>query len=269
MNLITIAGAALAALVLTACAAPNPKTSADVAAAIRVQDSEFDSSRTYLGPYVSETSGVGLFKDHFSWRVRAFQDKKTGEVRRQLYLNTSNIFGWRFYRTASFSGGDIVRADRISSEPSCSRTGCTYYETVGAIISQEKWISARDGVLQVRFNAQSGNDIVVSIPQEYRAAIDQALGLAPIPQAMPVSSRTGPQSPSSLATPPTATSSGKSKIGKSSSAVEALVSRQSCSASPVARLSAAGPGYETYSVACSNGDTLTYRCEFGNCRQLR
>lgn len=269
MNLITRAAIVLAALVLAACAAPNPKTSAEVAAAIKVQDSEFDSSRTYLGPYVSESSGTGLFRDNFSWRIRAFQDKKTGEVRRQLYVSTSNIFGWRFYRTASFSGGDIVRADRISSEPSCTKNGCTYYETVGAIIGNDKWISARDEVLQVRLNAQSGSDIVVSIPQEYRAAIDQALGLTPVSQSSPKQDRTVPQSPSSLPTATTAAISGKAKIGKSSSAVEALVSRQSCSASPVASLSAAGPGYETYSVACSNGDTLTYRCEFGNCRQLR
>lgn len=30
-----------------------------------------------------------------------------------------------------------------------------------------------------------------------------------------------------------------------------------------------GPGAETYSAACANGDTLIVRCDFGNCRALR
>ena len=34
-------------------------------------------------------------------------------------------------------------------------------------------------------------------------------------------------------------------------------------------LAAKGPGYETYSMACTNGDTLMMRCELGNCRALR
>jgi hypothetical protein len=37
----------------------------------------------------------------------------------------------------------------------------------------------------------------------------------------------------------------------------------------VASLAAKGPGFETYSVACANGDALAIRCEFGNCRVLR
>lgn len=34
-------------------------------------------------------------------------------------------------------------------------------------------------------------------------------------------------------------------------------------------LAAKGPGYETYSMACTSGDTLMIRCELGNCRALR
>jgi hypothetical protein len=30
-----------------------------------------------------------------------------------------------------------------------------------------------------------------------------------------------------------------------------------------------GPGYESYSMKCSNGETLLIRCEWGNCRALR
>lgn len=61
----------------------------------------------------------------------------------------------------------------------------------------------------------------------------------------------------------------KGKIGPNSFNVEALARQESCSATPVAYLAAAGPGYDNYSVACTNGDTVMYRCEFGNCRALR
>lgn len=50
---------------------------------------------------------------------------------------------------------------------------------------------------------------------------------------------------------------------------ERLARAQSCSAQPLATLVAKGPGFETYSVPCDNGDALALRCEFGNCRVLR
>lgn len=50
---------------------------------------------------------------------------------------------------------------------------------------------------------------------------------------------------------------------------ERLAKEQSCAALPRAALSAKGAGFETYSVACANGDTIAIRCEFGNCRVLR
>lgn len=50
---------------------------------------------------------------------------------------------------------------------------------------------------------------------------------------------------------------------------ERLARDQSCSAQPLATLVAKGPGFETYSVPCANGDALAVRCEFGNCRVLR
>ena len=50
---------------------------------------------------------------------------------------------------------------------------------------------------------------------------------------------------------------------------ERFARQQSCSATPRAVLAAKGAGYETYSVACGNGDAIMVRCEFGNCRLLR
>lgn len=57
--------------------------------------------------------------------------------------------------------------------------------------------------------------------------------------------------------------------GQDSRNVERIAKSQACHADPKARLTAKGPGFETYAVACSNGDSWTYRCEFGNCRKLQ
>lgn len=47
------------------------------------------------------------------------------------------------------------------------------------------------------------------------------------------------------------------------------LARQQCAAQPRAVLAGKGPGAETYTVKCDNGDVMTVRCEFGNCRALR
>lgn len=58
-------------------------------------------------------------------------------------------------------------------------------------------------------------------------------------------------------------------VGQDAHAAERLARAQQCNANPNAVLAAKGPGYESYTVACSNGDAMTLRCEFGNCRVLR
>lgn len=70
-----------------------------------------------------------------------------------------------------------------------------------------------------------------------------------------------------LATPPA--SPPAAPTGTDSYIAERLAKTLSCSASPRASLVAKGPGFESYSVPCSNGDAMAIRCEFGNCRTLR
>lgn len=59
------------------------------------------------------------------------------------------------------------------------------------------------------------------------------------------------------------------QIGQDSGSVQRIARQAACHADPVAKLAAKGPGFESYTVACSNGDTWMYRCEFGNCRKLQ
>lgn len=58
-------------------------------------------------------------------------------------------------------------------------------------------------------------------------------------------------------------------IGQDSRQVERMAREASCAGEAPGILLAKGPGYETYSVACANGDVAMYRCEFRNCRALK
>lgn len=51
--------------------------------------------------------------------------------------------------------------------------------------------------------------------------------------------------------------------------VNRLAIAESCDANPKASMTGKGPSYEVYTVPCAKGDTLTVRCEFGNCRSLK
>lgn len=58
-------------------------------------------------------------------------------------------------------------------------------------------------------------------------------------------------------------------FGQDSFQVQKLAKASNCAPDPLAILTAKGPGFENYSVKCSDGDALVYRCEFGNCRVLK
>lgn len=57
--------------------------------------------------------------------------------------------------------------------------------------------------------------------------------------------------------------------GQYSYQVERLSDAKACNPNAAAVLSGKGPGVETYTVACTNGDVLTVRCEVSSCRVLR
>lgn len=59
------------------------------------------------------------------------------------------------------------------------------------------------------------------------------------------------------------------RTGADGFAAEAVAREQRCAETPRASLVAKGPGFETYSVLCSNANVMMLRCEFGNCRPLR
>lgn len=59
------------------------------------------------------------------------------------------------------------------------------------------------------------------------------------------------------------------ELGRDAYNAGKLAAQQACSAQPRPALVGRGPGFESYTVECTSGDTLMIRCEFGNCRALR
>jgi len=57
--------------------------------------------------------------------------------------------------------------------------------------------------------------------------------------------------------------------GQDSWTAERIPESKACSPEPKAVFTGKGPGFESYTLACSDGDQLMIRCEFGNCRVLR
>lgn len=84
---------------------------------------------------------------------------------------------------------------------------------------------------------------------------------------------TSPTTSSNIAKPPSATlqspAQPQAQVGQEVHTVQRLAQQLACHPSPTAKLVAKGPGFESYSVACTNGNVLMYRCEYGNCRALQ
>jgi hypothetical protein len=154
---------------LAACgsAPQRPSTPVDVAAQTKKEDTTFDSSAKFTGPTV---------RGEPTWLVRAWRDRQTGIVSRQLYV-THYYFGsgWRFYRTASFEGGEQAQATRIDSSPRCTRNLCSYTEIVGVSLPPAQWAKALQSGLTVRINAQSGDRSFVTIPAAYAQGFESAI----------------------------------------------------------------------------------------------
>jgi hypothetical protein len=58
-------------------------------------------------------------------------------------------------------------------------------------------------------------------------------------------------------------------VGVDSVVAERFAREMGCTRDVSAKLIGKGPGYESFSFQCLNGETLVVRCEFGNCRALK
>lgn len=158
---------------LAGCAVPPPTPAYDpptqsastVAQGIEIEDSGFDRIRTIVGPPI-ELSQNGAAK----YRLRAFVNKESGATDWQVYADLSWGGGsWRFYRSASLEGGQIMQGSRIDTDVSCGRYLCSYREVVGFMLPANA--VSGDRALRVRVNAQKGPEMLLTFPAEYQAAM--------------------------------------------------------------------------------------------------
>lgn len=151
----------LCALLLAGCAS-SPNTSPGT----EVQDSQFDARITYLGPVVRNLGQT--------WRLRAWRDKATQEVRAQLYVTLTHTgSSWRRYRTASLEDATQVQTVRIDTDVTCRRGLCMYVETVGVPLEPSR-LDPSAG-LRVRLNAQTGGLAIIEVPASYVQSFLQAM----------------------------------------------------------------------------------------------
>lgn len=95
----------------------------------------------------------------------------------------------------------------------------------------------------------------------YRQPIAAVADTAPAPMAQPGAVVALP-SPAANPKPP-------AMAGQFSYEAERIPEARACAAMPQASLVTKGAGFELYSIACRNSDTIMVRCEMGNCRAMR
>jgi hypothetical protein len=180
MKTVAAACVSCACALLVGCAsAPREMPSQErLQAAVQRADSAFDSQVGFKGPSIRYTiSRSTASTDYVAWFVRAWRDKRTGAVARQLYVSVENGESWRYYRSASFEGGALAAALSVRASPSCGRYGCRFDEHVAVDLTEGQWTQALVQGLAVRLNAQgaAGREIVIQIPYAYAQALQEAM----------------------------------------------------------------------------------------------
>ena len=124
---------------------------------------------------------------------------------------------------------------------------------------------------------------VISIPLVGRgvpAPIMGPVSVAPIQplsvesQVVPAPTAAHTAVPAAVSRPPAAqlrpvVAKGTTASGQDSFTARRLAQSLQCNADPSPVMLEKGPGSETYSVACSSGDALAIRCDFGTCRPMK
>jgi hypothetical protein len=180
MKVVAAGCVSCACALLVGCAsAPREMPSQErLQAAVQRSDSAFDSLVGFKGPSISYTISRGTSTtDYIAWFVRAWRDKRTGAVARQLYVSVENGESWRYYRSASFEGGALAVATSLRASPRCGRYGCQFDEHMAVDLTEGQWTQALVQGLAVRLNAQgvSGREIVIEIPYAYAQALQEAM----------------------------------------------------------------------------------------------
>lgn len=161
--------ATVAALALLSGCATNYATVApsDVAKAIEVKDSSFDTDITYTGPQAMSETRRGLFVDNETVRLAAVKNKKTGAVSYAVYVRILYSFDWRFYKSVSFRDGVQADVKNVSQRVNActSGGGCIHTEELVFVVDLARLKAGRD--IEFRLNAKNGTVNIITVPSSY------------------------------------------------------------------------------------------------------
>ncbi|MBS0477185.1 MAG: hypothetical protein JSR28_18820 [Proteobacteria bacterium] len=281
MKRIAVAAAVAALVTMSGCAIDYTKKTPDEVAQLgRVVDSEFDRARLFAGPVVRGGESMG---PTYSAQLFASQSKATGVVTHALFVTWAySSSRWLFFRSASLVGGieppTAVGQRRVKF---CSGSSCSYEEELTSVIPLAVLMNATNG-LRIRYNSEGGT-AMVELPANYVsgylkgastrlnvARVEPAPSDASLPGPTPTASALATDRPQGqTAAQSAAPVKPKHKIGRFSYEAEQLGEVRACNPYPAANLTAQGAGFETFSVACTNGDALAVRCESTGCRVLK
>lgn len=249
-----VVAALCVASLLSGCAAPpntpGAGTGKDYTPIIDTQgldtsryDSDLAACRKYSG-YV-DAQGAALSGAIGGALLGATLSAMVGGSRQQA-INTANVGA--FSGSASAGGSALAKQERIMIN---CMAGRGYRTLDGGQISPVLYAPQPAATAAAApATPQIVTPIATSAPRPDLPPADQvALGVAtaaPAPTAGP-----------------------RPLVGQFSYQAERLPEVKACNPVPAAKLSGKGPGVESYTVACSNGDLLSVRCEFSNCRVLR
>ena len=161
---------------LASCATNYATQSSEaIAAATIVKDSDFDTQKRFTGPAMIYKRSRGPFVDFIYPRIRAFEDKKTGAISYQLYTAITYTGDRRGYHSASFQGGEGVILSRVSSKiDNCFGMACQFTEVV-IVDLPTKRVRGEVNTFQIRLNARSGHESMITIPQHYLEGFASAM----------------------------------------------------------------------------------------------
>jgi hypothetical protein len=166
--------AALLLCVLAGCATQkidySQQPAAEVRGAVITADSEFDSSRSYVSPAL-KASGQSGGQPWFEYLLQAHVDKETGDTRYVATIVASYDGRWKFYRSASFPGGNTKVVTPLDSDVIyCGSLTCYYREILAIGFAKAELLAASQGDgLKIRLGAKNGDRDIIEYPAAYVA----------------------------------------------------------------------------------------------------
>jgi hypothetical protein len=159
-------------------------TPADFAAKTAVTDDNLEVAAKF------DTAGAFHYKPGFMSTadadvfLRAFVEKTTGRALFQVYYNASVVASaWPGLGQANFIGPrglESIDVTKISSDVSCARYSCSYYEAVAADLPEEtvRWMAAQyqagaNNGVEIRFKGKTLDLQIGIMPAEFAGLISR------------------------------------------------------------------------------------------------